>query len=217
MSTIGERIRQLRGKQTLDEFSKHNGIHRVTLSRLEKGERTPDATFLQSVIRNTGICSEWLIMGTGQMYPGMMATGTRQSSCEKNKKASDTPDALDLSEYTQSIESIDSVVNKMSDMSEVLEGEGARQPIENTGSNIEFFSDTSEKLRLRQKLEQSLEKRVELQERLLSLTEQNADLRLQLKERDIRIRELERENAGLREALKGAAAVQREAAGWQAG
>lgn len=102
---------------------------------------------------------------------------------------------------------------KFSDMSEVLEGEGARQPIENTGLNIEFFSDTSEKLRLRQKLEQSLEKMVELQERLLSLTEQNADLRLQLKERDLRIRELEKENAGLREERKGAAAVYRAATG----
>lgn len=109
----------------------------------------------------------------------------------------------------------DSTLN-FSDMSEVLEGEGIRQPIENARSCTENFSDMSEKLRLRQKLEQSLEKMVELQERLLSLTEQNADLRLQLKERDLRIRELEKENAGLREALKGAAAVQREAAGWQA-
>ena len=46
---------------------------------------------------------------------------------------------------------------------------------------------------------------LELQERLLSLTEQNADLRLQLERRDLRIRELEKENAGLREAQKGAA------------
>ena len=46
---------------------------------------------------------------------------------------------------------------------------------------------------------------LELQERLLSLTEQNADLRLQLERRDLRIRELEKEIAGLREAQKGAA------------
>lgn len=103
----------------------------------------------------------------------------------------------------------------LSDMSEVLEGEGAKHPIENTRSDIEFFSDTSEKLRLRQKLEQSLEKMVELQERLLSLTEQNAELRLQLERRDLRIRELEKENAGLREANKGAAAVH-DNAEWQA-
>lgn len=104
-----------------------------------------------------------------------------------------------------------------SDMSEVLRGVTDGQLIENVDLEKKETSDMSEGLRLRQKLEQSLEKMVELQERLLALTEQNADLRLQLKERDLRIRELERENAGLREALKGAAAVQREAAGWQAG
>lgn len=54
---------------------------------------------------------------------------------------------------------------------------------------------------------------LELQERLLSLTEQNADLRLQLERRDLRIRELERENAGLREAQKGASPVFRAATG----
>ena len=42
------------------------------------------------------------------------------------------------------------------------------------------------------------------QERFLSLSEQITDLRLQLQARDIRIRELERENAELREANKGA-------------
>lgn len=46
-----------------------------------------------------------------------------------------------------------------------------------------------------------------LQERLLSLTEQNADLRLQLERRDQRIRELEKENAELREAQKGPARI----------
>ena len=107
--------------------------------------------------------------------------------------------------------------DKTADMSAVLPAETASQPIENIEYEKNKSADMSEKLRLRQKLEQSLEKMVELQERLLALTEQNADLRLQLKERDLRIRELERENAGLREALKGAAAVQREAAGWQAG
>ena len=54
---------------------------------------------------------------------------------------------------------------------------------------------------------------LELQERLLSLTEQNADLRLQLERRDLRIRELERENAGLREAQKGAASIYRSHTG----
>lgn len=100
-----------------------------------------------------------------------------------------------------------------SDMSEVLRGMPEGQPIENIDLEKKETSDMSEGLRLRQKLEQSLEKMVELQERLLSLTEQNAELRLQLERRDMRIHELEKENAGLREASKGAAAVYRAATG----
>ena len=103
-----------------------------------------------------------------------------------------------------------------SDMSEVFRGVAKKQPIENIDLEKEETSDMSEKMRLRQKLEQSLEKMLELQERLLSLTEQNAELRLQLQERDMRIHELEKENAGLREAQKGSAALQHDA-GWKAG
>lgn len=69
----------------------------------------------------------------------------------------------------------------------------------------------------------SIRKNMELQERLLaaherllSLTEQNAELRLQLERRDMRIHELEKENAGLREAQKESAALQHDAE-WRAG
>lgn len=48
-----------------------------------------------------------------------------------------------------------------------------------------------------------MEKTIALQERLLAATEQVAELRLQLQARDQRIRELEKENAQLREARKG--------------
>lgn len=94
------------------------------------------------------------------------------------------------------------------------------QPIENTKLQVDNFSDMSEKLRLRQKLEQSLGKILELQERLLALTEQNAELRIRFERlqididrRDQRIRELEKENAQLRESRKGASPVFRAATG----
>ena len=94
------------------------------------------------------------------------------------------------------------------------------QPIENAKLQVDNFSDMSEKLRLRQKLEQSLGKILELQERLLALTEQNAELRIRLERlqididrRDQRIRELEKENAQLRESRKGASPVFRAATG----
>ena len=90
------------------------------------------------------------------------------------------------------------------------------QPIENTQSQSNKTCDMSQ-------VSPSIRKNMELQERLLaaherllSLTEQNAEPRLQLERRDMRIHELEKENAGLREAQKGAAALQHDAE-WRAG
>lgn len=61
---------------------------------------------------------------------------------------------------------------------------------------------------------------VELQQQLLNalreqnqIIQENADLRIQLERRDQRIRELEKENAQLRESRKGASPVFRAATG----
>ena len=64
------------------------------------------------------------------------------------------------------------------------------------------------------------EKILELQERLLKASEEKAELQVSLERamvtierRDMRIHELEKENAGLREAQKGSAPVFRAATG----
>ena len=64
-------------------------------------------------------------------------------------------------------------------------------------------SDTSEGLRLQSELALALKGQVELQERLMTSTQENADLRIQLERRDSHIRELERENEELRKMRKG--------------
>ena len=64
-------------------------------------------------------------------------------------------------------------------------------------------SDTSEVLRLQSGLALALKGQVELQERLMTSTQENADLRIQLERRDSHIRELERENEELRKMRKG--------------
>lgn len=81
------------------------------------------------------------------------------------------------------------------------------------GQHIEFFrggdketTDMSAVLALQQQLLDSLRE----QNRLL---QENANLRIQVERRDMRIRELEKENAGLREAQKGPAFVRRAATG----
>lgn len=65
-------------------------------------------------------------------------------------------------------------------------------------------SDTSEVLRLQSELALALKGQVELQERLMTSTQENADLRIQLERRDSHIRELERENEELRKMEKRA-------------
>lgn len=91
------------------------------------------------------------------------------------------------------------------DTSPVLPAFLSAQLIENIASEKNKTGDMSPVLPLSRETQELYRRMLELQERLLSLTEQNADLRLQLERRDLRIRELEKENAGLREAQKGAA------------
>lgn len=194
MSTIGERIRQLRGEKTLDEFSKINGIHRVTLSRLEKGERTPDANFLQMVIQNTGICSEWLIMGTGKMYPERKVTPLVQPHYEEDKKVSDTSDAFIPLKQNQLVENIDFYKNKTSDMSDIRE---LQKEI------LEAFREQNRLVR------ENAELCIALEHAKLEIERKN----LLIDRRDQRIRELEKENAQLRESRKGVSPVFRAATG----
>ena len=105
---------------------------------------------------------------------------------------------------------------EMADTSAVSPPPFTAQPIENIGSTVQKMADMSAISPLYEGNRNLYQKNMELQERLLALTEQNAELRLQLEHRDQRIRELEKENARLREERKGAAAVQRGDT-WKAG
>ena len=96
------------------------------------------------------------------------------------------------------------------------------QPIE-TKSKKNINIRQSDVFALQQELHEALRKGLELQERIASLVEEKAELQVSLERamvtierRDMRIHELEKENAGLREAQKGSAALQHDA-GWKAG
>lgn len=69
MSTLGERLKQLRNKQSGEQFAALLGIHLQSLYRYERGERSPDAELIQTVSKVTGVSLEWLICGTGTMFP----------------------------------------------------------------------------------------------------------------------------------------------------
>lgn len=90
------------------------------------------------------------------------------------------------------------VTGKMGDMSPISKQE-KRQPADFIVSEKNNLGDTSPILDLQQRLLEALQEQN-------NLLRENAQLRLQLERRDIRIRDLEREVAELREARKGPSA-----------
>ena len=200
MLDTSARLKKLRGSMSQEEIATSLGIHRNTWARWESGKGEPDLTVLGKIAQKMRISLEWLIMGTGQMHQEATPVSTPPPLCEnEDVKASD---------------------------SRRNEDEQNNQHIENNKEKTQTLfkiSDTSENLRFRQKLEQSLEKILELQERLLKASEEKAELQVSLERammtierRDMRIHELEKENSQLREAQKGSAALQHEAE-WKAG
>ena len=70
MDTLGKRIKAARGNITQQDISIHIGIAQNSLSRYERGEKTPDAKFLENFCSYLNISSDWLIFGRGPMRPG---------------------------------------------------------------------------------------------------------------------------------------------------
>lgn len=67
--TIGKRIKEIRGKETREEFSAQVGIHPQTLYRYETGDRAVDSNLIATLCQKYNILSNWLIFGEGPMRP----------------------------------------------------------------------------------------------------------------------------------------------------
>ena len=65
---LGERLKELRGEQSVAEFCRQFGIHRNTLPRYESGERTPDADFIAALCKHYSVNPSWLLLGEGPVY-----------------------------------------------------------------------------------------------------------------------------------------------------
>ena len=160
MGTIGERIRELRGKLSREAFAAKYTIHRNTVERYEKNLGSPDTLFLQELARQENVNLEWVQTGAEPKYKK-----------ELRRVAG-------------------------------LQAPQSRQPIENIGVDTAKSCDSRNFLEiqhqnfvLQERLSGALEKGMEAQEKIATLTEQNADLRIQLERKDSRIRDLEREAA----------------------
>ena len=68
MSSLGERIREIRGDMPPAEFAHRLGIHKNTLLNWEKDENSPDSKALQKIILEYGLSPEWLMLGEGAKH-----------------------------------------------------------------------------------------------------------------------------------------------------
>lgn len=158
MGTIGERIRELRGKLSREAFAAKYTIHRNTVERYEKNLRSPDTLFLQELARQENVNLEWVQTGAEPKYKkdlrrvaGLQAPQSRQPTENTDVDTTKTCDASQVSELQRQITD--------------LQG----------------------------RLSIALEKGMEFQERLMTTTQENADLRVQAERHLSHIRELERE------------------------
>src|SRR5579885_338975 len=60
---VGQRIGELRGRESQGAFADAIGVHVNTLGRYERGERLPDAEFLSALAARRDISTHWLLYG----------------------------------------------------------------------------------------------------------------------------------------------------------
>lgn len=70
-TTVGERIKIIRIQADLsqEEFGNRLGMGRGAVYNVEKGLVEPKETFLKLICTTYGVAYDWLISGTGDMYP----------------------------------------------------------------------------------------------------------------------------------------------------
>jgi len=60
---IGDRIRQLRGKTTQEDFAHFLRISQAQLSKYELGQSAPPLGVLAKLARNSGRTTDWILTG----------------------------------------------------------------------------------------------------------------------------------------------------------
>lgn len=70
-TTVGERVKLIRTRADLsqEEFGNRLGMGRGAVYNVEKRVVEPKETFLKLICTTYGVAYEWLISGTGDMYP----------------------------------------------------------------------------------------------------------------------------------------------------
>jgi transcriptional regulator with XRE-family HTH domain len=70
MQTLEERLRDLRGKLSQNQFGETVGIPQRKLSRLETGQAPLDLDSTQKICNAMNVNADWLLFGRGPKHPG---------------------------------------------------------------------------------------------------------------------------------------------------
>lgn len=63
MSSLAERIRNIRGKMSREEFAQHIGVHVNTVGRYERGGSEPDISIASKICQEFGVNTYWFMFG----------------------------------------------------------------------------------------------------------------------------------------------------------
>ncbi|WP_081701833.1 helix-turn-helix domain-containing protein [Oleidesulfovibrio alaskensis] len=78
--SVGNRIKQIRGRMPQKEFAATLGIAQNTLGGYERDERTPNAEVIVSIAKVFNISFDWLLTGEGCKYREQNAKLVQQPS-----------------------------------------------------------------------------------------------------------------------------------------
>jgi phage repressor protein C with HTH and peptisase S24 domain len=80
--SIGDRIKEIRGETSRDDFAATFGVNRNTIQGYEIYGKNPKTDFILDVCEKFNIHTDWLLLGIGPKYRGeqQQSTGQEQSS-----------------------------------------------------------------------------------------------------------------------------------------
>lgn len=89
-STMGKRLKALRGALTQAEIAKQLGIPQTTWSNWEKGRNKPDLGLIDKLCTEFGVSIEWILFGRGEIGKNDAGEAQKQNgeSVHHNKESS---------------------------------------------------------------------------------------------------------------------------------
>lgn len=81
-STLGKRIRYLRGTKKAAEYAEKLGVHANTLLNYERGERPPNSNFLVKLCHLEQVNADWLLLGISENEKPALKVGYKRPLLE---------------------------------------------------------------------------------------------------------------------------------------